>query len=79
MHDRRREQIRLEADRVEDRVAAKGFGDRCIAGLRWNAATIAGHLDGSLQGAVEAMAEQGYAAVATARIAAGAAGAEVIQ
>jgi hypothetical protein len=60
-------------------VVARIFGDRCIAGLSWNAATIAEHLDGSLQGAVEAMAEQGYAAVARARIVESGTVGEVIQ
>ena len=60
-------------------AVARIFADRCIAGLRWNTTTIAEHLDGSLQGAVEAMAEQGYAAVASARLVGGASGAEVIQ
>jgi len=60
-------------------AVARIFGDRCIAGLSWNAATIAEHLDGSLQGAVEAMAEQGYAAVARARIVESGTVGEVIQ
>jgi aspartate ammonia-lyase len=57
-------------------VVARIFGARCVAGLKWNTATIEEHLRGSLLGAVEAMAEQGYAAVARARTAGGA---EVIQ
>ena len=59
-------------------AVARIFGDRCIAGLRWNGATLAEHLGGSLQGAVEDMAEQGYTAVARARLVGGATGAEVI-
>lgn len=58
-------------------AVARIFGDRCIAGLRWNADTIAEHLGGSLQGAVEDMAEQGYAAVARARLMDDAAASEV--
>ena len=53
-------------------AVARLFGARCVAGLNWNTARIDEHLRGSLRGAVEAMATQGYAAVASARPAGGA-------
>jgi aspartate ammonia-lyase len=50
------------------REVARIFGERCISELTWNQSALAEHLGGSLKGAVDAAAEQGYAAVARSRL-----------